>query len=118
MALYYTIGNTAVATINILKEWGLSGDNIKFVGVLAVSGSGISLCVCMMYACVSNHSVCSLSKVSIKFEMNIRMLISTWLLLTKPWMNMDIFDLALVIRVIACGIPLFDGITRLASRLL
>ncbi|CDH59786.1 uracil phosphoribosyltransferase [Lichtheimia corymbifera JMRC:FSU:9682] len=28
-------GNTAVATINILKEWGLSGDNIKFVGVLA-----------------------------------------------------------------------------------
>ncbi|CDS14544.1 hypothetical protein LRAMOSA06713 [Lichtheimia ramosa] len=28
-------GNTAVATINILKEWGLSGENIKFVGVLA-----------------------------------------------------------------------------------
>ncbi|KAI9315357.1 uracil phosphoribosyltransferase-domain-containing protein [Dichotomocladium elegans] len=27
-------GNTAVATINILKEWGLSGANIKFVGVL------------------------------------------------------------------------------------
>lgn len=32
------LGNTAVATINILKEWGLSGENIKFVGVLAVSG--------------------------------------------------------------------------------
>lgn len=31
------IGNTAVATVNILKEWGISGENIKFVGVLGVS---------------------------------------------------------------------------------
>ncbi|PHZ17401.1 uracil phosphoribosyltransferase [Rhizopus microsporus ATCC 52813] len=27
-------GNTAVATINILKEWGLSGSQIKFVGII------------------------------------------------------------------------------------
>ncbi|KAI9308963.1 uracil phosphoribosyltransferase-domain-containing protein [Cunninghamella echinulata] len=27
-------GNTAVATVNILKEWGVPGKNIKFVGVL------------------------------------------------------------------------------------
>ncbi|CAO3631364.1 unnamed protein product [Cunninghamella echinulata] len=30
-------GNTAVATVNILKEWGVPGKNIKFVGVLGVS---------------------------------------------------------------------------------
>ncbi|KAL1935625.1 hypothetical protein VTP01DRAFT_4765 [Rhizomucor pusillus] len=27
-------GNTAVATINVLKEWGIPGDNIKFVAIL------------------------------------------------------------------------------------
>ena len=26
-----------MATVNILKEWGIAGENIKFVGVLAVS---------------------------------------------------------------------------------
>jgi hypothetical protein len=30
-------GNTAVATINMLKEWGIPGENIKFVGILGVS---------------------------------------------------------------------------------
>ncbi|KAI9488608.1 uracil phosphoribosyltransferase-domain-containing protein [Zychaea mexicana] len=33
-------GNTAVATVNILKEWGVAGENIKFVGVLG-SKAGI-----------------------------------------------------------------------------
>ncbi|KAG2179031.1 hypothetical protein INT43_001880, partial [Umbelopsis isabellina] len=28
-------GNTAVAAIHILKEWGISGDKIKFIGVIA-----------------------------------------------------------------------------------
>ncbi|CAO3643628.1 unnamed protein product [Cunninghamella blakesleeana] len=28
-------GNTATATVNILKEWGVPGKNIRFVGVLA-----------------------------------------------------------------------------------
>ncbi|KAI8100084.1 uracil phosphoribosyltransferase-domain-containing protein [Halteromyces radiatus] len=27
-------GNTAVATVNMLKEWGIPGENIKFVGIL------------------------------------------------------------------------------------
>ncbi|ORX48210.1 PRTase-like protein [Hesseltinella vesiculosa] len=30
-------GNTAVATVNILKEWGIPGEQIKFVGLLASS---------------------------------------------------------------------------------
>ncbi|CAO3655471.1 unnamed protein product [Mucor hiemalis] len=30
-------GNTAVATINILKEWGLDGSKIKFVAVVGVT---------------------------------------------------------------------------------
>ncbi|KAI7853935.1 uracil phosphoribosyltransferase-domain-containing protein [Circinella umbellata] len=34
-------GNTAVATVNILKEWGIAGENIKFVGILA-SKQGIT----------------------------------------------------------------------------
>ncbi|KAI8074498.1 uracil phosphoribosyltransferase-domain-containing protein [Gongronella butleri] len=34
-------GNTAVATVNILKEWGISGEQIKFVGLLS-STQGIA----------------------------------------------------------------------------
>ncbi|KAI8143259.1 uracil phosphoribosyltransferase-domain-containing protein [Fennellomyces sp. T-0311] len=34
-------GNTAVATVNILKEWGVPGENIKFVAVLG-SKQGIT----------------------------------------------------------------------------
>ena len=30
-------GNTAIATINLLKEWGLSGSRIKFVSIISVS---------------------------------------------------------------------------------
>jgi uracil phosphoribosyltransferase len=31
------IGNTAIAAVHILKEWGIPGDKIKFIGVLGVS---------------------------------------------------------------------------------
>lgn len=30
-------GNTAVATVNLLKEWGLNGSQIKFVAIVGVS---------------------------------------------------------------------------------
>lgn len=30
-------GNTAIATINLLKEWGMNGSQIKFVALVAVS---------------------------------------------------------------------------------
>lgn len=66
---------------------------------------------------MSNLMYHSPSKVLIKFEVNIQMLISTWLLLTKPWMIVDIFDPVLVTQAIACGIQLFDRII-LASSLL
>lgn len=66
---------------------------------------------------MSNPMYHSPSKVLIKFEVNIQMLISTWLLLTKPWMIVDIFDPVLVTQAIACGIQLFDR-TILASSLL
>lgn len=35
-------GNTAVATINILKEWGMDGSKIKFVAVVAVKYSNLN----------------------------------------------------------------------------
>lgn len=37
-------GNTAVATINILKEWGMDGSKIKFVAVVAVKYSNLNFC--------------------------------------------------------------------------
>ncbi|CAO3577411.1 unnamed protein product [Absidia cylindrospora] len=34
-------GNTAVATVNMLKEWGIPGEHIKFVGILG-SQTGVA----------------------------------------------------------------------------
>jgi uracil phosphoribosyltransferase len=43
-------GNTAVATINILKEWGMDGSQIKFVAVVAVMYQVVYIFVAITYA--------------------------------------------------------------------
>jgi uracil phosphoribosyltransferase len=37
------IGNTAIAAVHILKEWGIPGENIRFMGLLAVRHCQLSL---------------------------------------------------------------------------
>ena len=39
------IGNTAIAAVHILKEWGIPGEKIRFMGLLAVSHCQNFLCV-------------------------------------------------------------------------
>ncbi|CAO3607136.1 unnamed protein product [Mucor fragilis] len=77
-------GNTAVATINILKEWGLSASQIKFVAIVGVSClSHVCVCVNLML-CV--RTIYSLSKASSNSSESIPMFTSTSLL----WINRSI----------------------------
>lgn len=66
-------GNTAVATINILKEWGLSANQIKFVAIV-----GVSPIFYTWYNQTISHAFLnfSLSKVLSNFKENIPMFIS------------------------------------------
>lgn len=66
-------GNTAVATINILKEWGLSANQIKFVAIVGVSHIFYTWYNQLSHAFFKKFS---LSKVLSNFKENILMFIS------------------------------------------